>query len=174
MTPGFIDIVVANPEFTDEEFTAASVYITSGALELVNTTTWLMAAIRTVPTCSAFALAANLMQTGGDEWMSITPADPRYRGDEPVWKVQFDWDVERWIITPPEGLINTPEPDLSGKPHFPVAKILEKGPTLLFHCWQGAGYHKWTAEQWEEFRKEFVSHDHQEHQFLIGRTFEVR
>jgi len=101
MTPGTIKITTQGPEYGEQQFVAARIWIRSDANAKTNIE-WLQNAIKASSGPCPFALAAEIIRTGGDIWLSIFPYPVDIPDSGPEWNIKWHHDSFLWsLISPP-------------------------------------------------------------------------
>lgn len=104
MTPGTVKIITSDPEDRTCEWTAAKIWMRSDANAKTNIN-WLYKAIGKYPGPNPYALASEILETGGDIWLSMYPVHVNFTDDGPEWVIKWDHDSFKWILFPPSNRV---------------------------------------------------------------------
>jgi len=103
MTPGTVRITTFDSDYPEGDFTAARIWFRSDARAKTNIT-WLQNAMNKFPGPDPYALASQIMLTGGDIWLTISPIQFDSEQYGPEWLISRDSGDEKWILDPPKDL----------------------------------------------------------------------
>ena len=105
MTPAEIIIKCKSPE-SDNHFVVAKIYIRSDGNARTNID-WLQKAIDKLQGSNPYALASEIMITGGDMWLTCFPLDNEVV--DCTWEVKWNDRNYRWEIFPPDSMYSEKE-----------------------------------------------------------------
>jgi len=103
MTPGTVKIITSDPEDFPREFIAARIWMRSDANARTNIE-WLQKAIDKFSGPNPFNLAGEIIDTGGNIWLTMFPIPVDQKDSGPEWVIQWVHSEGRWILTPPPNL----------------------------------------------------------------------
>jgi len=103
MTPAEIQILSQDPDWGDKHFVVARIYVRSDGNAYTNIE-WIQKAIDKFPGQNPYALASEIMETGGDMWLGCNPQDNNQVSC--TWQVKWihDDDESHWEIVPPDSM----------------------------------------------------------------------
>jgi len=103
MTPGTVRIITSDPEVPERTFTASRIWMRSDANAKTNAD-WLAKAMVACSGPDPYALASEIIKTGGDIWLTMFPISNEVKESGPEWVIQWDHENFEWFLVQPPNL----------------------------------------------------------------------